>query len=117
MKLTTLFLAICFVFIGYPSALYADSKQPLSSVYVYKPDGTKQCETDPGIKLVTMERDLTSVGVKVISRRKGYDGREGIALCGAPSGKINIYEITSPDLPIAIDQDFMKLPVAGTKNE
>jgi len=117
MKHTTLLLAICFIFVGYPSALYADSKQAVSSVYVYKLDGTKQCEKDPGIKLAKMEQDLISAGVKVVSRRKGYDGREGIALCGAPTGQINIYEISSSDLPVAIGQDFMKLPMAGTKNE
>ncbi len=117
MRHTTLLLAICFIFVGYPFRLYADSKQPVSSVYVYKLDGTKQCETDPGITLVTMERDLISAGVKVISRRKGFDGREGITLCGAPTGQINIYEISRSDLPVAIGQDFMKLPMTGTKNE
>ena len=90
MKRTTLLLAICFIFVGYPSALYADANQPVSSVYVYKQNGTKQCDTDPGIQLVTMERDLTSAGVEVISRRKGFDGREGVALCRAPTGEINI---------------------------
>ena len=117
MKRTTLLLAICFIFVAYPSALYADANQPVSSVYVYKLAGTKQCDTDPGITLVTMERDLTSAGVEVISRRKGFDGREGVALCGTPTGEINIYEITSSDLPVAIGQDFMKLPTTGTKNE
>ena len=89
MKRTTLLLTIC-LFVAYPSALYADANQPVSSVYVYKLAGTKQCETDPGITLVTMERDLTSAGVEVISRRKGFDGREGVALCGTPTGEINI---------------------------
>ena len=117
MKRTTLLFAICFIFVGYPSALYAEANQSVSSVYVYKLDGTKQCETDPGITLVTMEQDLISAGVKVISRRRGFDGREGIALCGAPTGQINIYEISSSDLPVAIGQDIMKLPMTGTKNE
>lgn len=117
MKHATLLLAICFIFVAYPSALYAEANQSVSSVYVYKLDGTKQCETDPGITLVTMEQDLISAGVKVISRRRGFDGREGIALCGAPTGQINIYEISSSDLPVAIGQDFMKLPMTGTKNE
>ena len=117
MKRATLLLAICFIFVAYPSALYADANQTVSSVYVYKLAGTMQCETDPGIQLVTMEQDLISAGVKVISRRKRFDGREGVALCGAPTGEINIYEITSSDLPVAIGQDFMKLPTTGTKNE
>ena len=116
-KHVTLLLAICFIFVGYSFTLYADSNQPVSSVYVYKLDGTKQCETDPGITLVTMEQDLISAGVKVISRRKGFDGREGIALCGEPTGQINIYEISGSDLPVAIGQDFMKLPKTGAKNE
>ena len=63
MKRTTLLLTIC-LFVAYPSALYADANQPVSSVYVYKLAGTKQCETDPGITLVTMERDLNSAEEK-----------------------------------------------------
>ena len=29
----------------------------------------------------------------------------------------SIYEINSSDLPVAIGQDFVKLPMTGTKNE
>jgi len=87
---TTLLWVICFWFIGKPAAVYSGDKQAIASVYVYKLDGTRQCESNTGINLLKMEQELVSTGIKVISRRKGFDGREGIALCGAATGQINI---------------------------
>jgi len=57
-----------------------------------------------------MANDLESMGINVISRQKGYDGREGIAKCGSPTGQINIFEINSSDLPDTVNLGFKKLP-------
>ena len=78
--------------------------------YVFKSDGSKQCESDSGVDLATMSKELITVGIKVYSQKKGHDGREGIALCGAPTGQINIYEIVSDDLAQAVKKGFEKLP-------
>jgi hypothetical protein len=56
-----------------------------------------------------MELELKTAGIKVFSRRKGYDGREGIAICGSPTGQINIYEIASGDLSAAVSLGFKQL--------
>ena len=57
-----------------------------------------------------MALELAGAGIEVFSRRKGYDGREGIAVCGAPTGQINIYEIASSDLSAALRLGFKQLP-------
>ena len=79
-------------------------------IYVIKADGSKQCESDSGVDLATMRKELSTVGIKVYSQKKGHDGREGIALCGSPTGQINIYEIASDDLAQAVKNGFEKLP-------
>lgn len=107
LKRATLLWVLCLGFIGYPFAVYSDNKQSTSSVHVYKLDGTRHCESGLEINLFTMEQELISTGIKVISRRKGFDGREGVALCGAQTGQINIYEISTSDLSVAISQGFM----------
>lgn len=81
-----------------------------NTLFVFKPDGTLQCDKSPGIALGSMEQELRSVGIKVFSSRKAYDGREGIALCGAPTGQINVYEITPSDVSEALGLGFKQLP-------
>ena len=60
------------------------------SLFVCQPSGAMHCEPDSGIDLSTMGQQLTEAGVKVISMRMGFNGREGVALCGNPTGEINI---------------------------
>lgn len=79
-------------------------------LFVYKLDGTKHCEPHAGVSLDSMALEFTDAGIEVFSSRKGHDGREGIALCGAPTGQINIYEILSADLTSALSMGFKQLP-------
>ncbi len=86
--------------------------QPASEVetaFVYKPDGTQHCETTRGISLDSMAQELIRSGISVYSQRKSYDGREGIALCGGPTGSINAYEIAVSDLLRASQSGFQRL--------
>jgi hypothetical protein len=87
-----------------------DRVSAASSLFVFKLDGTTHCEDAKGVSLDSMEQELTTAGIKVISRQKGYDGREGIAVCGAPTGQINIYEIASSDVSAALGLGFRQLP-------
>ncbi len=98
------------VFLSYAAVIYAGGNTTGSTLFVYKPDGTIQCDKFQGVALDTMEQELTSADIKVFSRRKGYDGREGIALCGAPTGQINVYEIASSDVSEAVRIGFKQLP-------
>ena len=63
------------------------------TLWVFKLDGTVHCGPPEGIAPEVMARELTASGIPVLAVRKGHDGREGIALCGQPTGQINLYEI------------------------
>ena len=80
-------------------------------------DGTIHCDKSPGMTLDRIGQELSSAGIKVFSSRKGYDGREGIALCGTPTGQINIYEIASSDVFEALLLGFKQLPENSIRKE
>lgn len=68
----------------------------VSSIWVYKFDGTIQCEADvKEISLERMREELSKLigGDNILSMKKGQ--RPVITLCGITTGKINCYEITS----------------------
>ena len=110
MRLINFILIMSLGFFIYPVVIHADDISSSSTVFVFKLDGTVHCENSKGITLDSMEQKLTSAGIRAFSRRKGYDGREGIAVCGAPTGQANIYEIASSDLFIALKLGFRPLP-------
>ena len=86
----------------------------MNSLFVYHLNGTKHCEPDSGIGSATMGQQLTNAGIKIISMHKGFDGREGIAVCGSPTGEINIQEIPTSNLSVALRIGFKRL--VGNKN-
>jgi hypothetical protein len=90
--------------------LWAEATSAASTLFVFKPDGTIHCDKSPGMTLDRIGQELSSAGIKVFSSRKGYDGREGIALCGTPTGQINVYEIASSDVFEALRLGFKQLP-------
>jgi hypothetical protein len=114
MKITALIMAICLGFFSCPLWVHSEAEPLVRTIFVFKIDGTKHCEPFVGVDLDSMENELTAAGIKVLSRRKGYDGREGIAICGAPTGQINIYEIASSDLFTALSLGFKQLPKTGS---
>ncbi len=87
--MTNLLLSI---FIGIVA--FAGGKEP--RVFVAKPDNSKQCESDSGISLDTMEKELKEI--KVFSKSKGDDGKMYAAVCGGKTGRLNVFEITQKDL-------------------
>ena len=76
---------------------------------VYKPDGSRHCNSAAGISLDAMAQELVGSGIVVYSQRKSYDGREGIALCDRPTGSINVYEIGISHLSAALELGFKRL--------
>ena len=90
--------------------LWAEDTSAASTLFVFKPDGTIHCNKSPGMTLDRIGQELSSAGIKVFSSRKGYDGREGIALCGTPTGQINVYEIASSDVFEALRLGFKQMP-------
>jgi len=101
------------IFIGlltFPLLIHSAGTPSVPTLFVYKLDGTKHCEPYAGVSLDSMALELAGAGIEVFSSRKGYDGREGIAICGEPTGQINIYEILSSDLAAALSMGFKQLP-------
>ena len=70
-------------------------------VEVYKYDGTLQCQRGKEIPLDVMAKELADKGIEVKASRKGTDGLLHIAMCGASTGKLNVYSIASEALPQA----------------
>ena len=110
MRFINIILIASLGFFSFLLIIYSGKASSGNTVFVYKPDGTLHCKNSKGITLDSMKQQLTSAGIKVLSSRKGYDGREGIAFCGNPTGQINIYEIASSDLSVALKIGFKPLP-------
>ncbi len=110
MKTVNFKLLTFLVFLSYAAVVSAGGNSTASTRFVFKPDGTIQCDKSQGVALGSMVQELKSADIKVFSMRKGYDGREGIALCGAPTGQINVYEIAISDVSEAVSLGFKQLP-------
>ena len=95
---------------------HAGQSGATDTTFVYKPDGTRHCNNAPGISLDSMAQELVGSGIVVLSQRKSYDGREGIALCDDPSGSINVYEIGKSNLPKALELGFKRLDKAASES-
>ena len=110
MKKATLILAIFIGLLTSPWLIHSAGAPSVRTLFVYKLDGTKHCEPYAGVSVDLMALELAGAGIEVFSSRKGYDGREGIAICGEPTGQVNIYEILSSDLAAALSMSFKQLP-------
>lgn len=94
MKLPTLSLIVCLILSGCAHVHNPDR------IMVYKYDGSVQCEAS-GVAVEDMRRELTRAGVEVVCGRKAQDGRAYPAMCGAATGRINVYTIDAADLDAA----------------
>lgn len=68
---------------------------------VFKYDGTLQCGGGSERSLADMRKELDDASVTVLSQRKDSDGMIRIQTCGASTGKINVFVISSEDLESA----------------
>jgi hypothetical protein len=71
------------------------------TIQVYKYDGTLQCGLGKEVPLDAMAAELTAAEIEILSSRKGHDGLDHIAVCGASTGSINVYTIPQVELAIA----------------
>ena len=74
-------------------------EQPTVEVYRY--DGTLQCGLGKEIPLEVTAGELAAAQIEVLSSRKGRDGLDHIAVCGASTGAINIFTIAQKSLAAA----------------
>jgi hypothetical protein len=66
---------------------------------VFRYDGSLQCGMGQAVPLDEMAKELTAANIKVLSSEKRVVPGFIIALCGAPTGIANVYEIAKDDLP------------------
>jgi hypothetical protein len=64
---------------------------------VYRPDGSLQCDMGSARSLAEDQKDLESLGAKVISSEKKMLPFRVGARCGAPTNKANTYVISESD--------------------
>jgi hypothetical protein len=88
-----------------------------SAVEVYKYDGSLQCDRGKEISLQDMAGELTENGIGVKASRKGSDGRMHITMCGASTGRLNVYSIATESLPRARELGFELLVTRQMTNE
>ena len=69
------------------------------TVRVFRYDGSLQCGMGQAVPLDDMAKELTAVNIRVLSSEKRVVSGFIIALCGAPTGIANVYEIAKDDLP------------------
>lgn len=76
------------------------ANEPQARLKVFKPDLAAQCESS-GISLAEMQGELSGSNITVHCAQKGHNGMMQMAVCGAPTGGINIYTIDENKLPQA----------------
>lgn len=109
----SLFLPAHYVVISKPGVpvRFVDAHDPSSettgAVWVYRSDGSRQGQGG-GVSVEKMERELTSLGrlVHVYSGRKRHDGMAHAAVLGESTGRINLYEIDTSGLDLALAAGF-----------
>src|SRR5207247_9295010 len=75
------------------------------TVKVFRYDGSLQCGMGQAVPLDEMAKELAAVNIRVLSSEKRVVSGFIIALCGAPTGMANVYDIAKDDLPpISADQ-------------
>ena len=102
-------LVLLLTMVWLPFSACAQQSDGTEEAYVYKLDGSRHCDKSPGISLDIMANELIDSGIAVSARRKSHDGREGIAVCGKPTGSINVYRIAGSDLARALESGFQRL--------
>ena len=69
------------------------------TVKIFRYDGSLQCGMGQAVPLDEMAKELAAANIKVLSSEKSVVSGLIIALCGAPTGMANVYEIAKDDLP------------------
>jgi hypothetical protein len=79
------------------------------TVKVFRYDGSLQCSMGQAVPLDEMAKELTAVNIRILLSEKRVVSGLVIALCGAPTGIANVYEIAKDDLPrLPADQQGVK---------
>ena len=75
---------------------------------IYRYAGSVQC-TARGMSLAEAQRMLTGAGIAVLAGACGLDGMNYPAVCGAPDGRIHIFEVPAAQARAATAIGFASL--------
>ena len=87
-----------------PKLLTEEEKK--QRVWVYKYDGSLQCNLGRKISVAEMAKELS--GVKIYSQKNKHDGLMHIQACGTTTGRANVYQIHRKDLKKALAKGFQE---------
>lgn len=82
------------------------TKQGEKKIWVWKHDGSKQCDSPSQLTPSRAALDLKQAGVMVYQSRTGSDGMMYPSVCGAGTGKTVELEIASADIAKAQQSGF-----------
>lgn len=77
---------------------------PQERVWVFQYDGSKQCGEAPATPIAEMQKQLGDI--PVYGSENKADGLMHIQMCGAPTGKANVYWIDRSRLSDALAKGF-----------
>ncbi len=97
------------------AACESDANPPPSTL-VFKPRGSVQCVSG-GTPPAVMSLELTNAGIVVLSSACGVDGLARPAVCGAPDGAINIFEVPESQASNALSLSFFLLSTLPTASK
>ncbi len=80
--------------------------KPNDRVRIAKADGSLQCGMGKSLSLQEMQKDLK--GLTIFSSENKPDGLMHIQVCGSPTGRHNVYEISRADLEKAKQLGFQE---------
>lgn len=80
---------------------------------VFKTMGSRQC-SGGGVSLAVLQTQLAAANVQVHSAACGTDGLTTAAVCGAPDGRIGIFEISPDQAAAAAAAGFAPLGTLAT---
>jgi len=83
-------------------------RSPDTTMSVFKGQGGEQCKPDP-LNLDAMQSQLVAANVEVRAVSCGTDGLVNAAVCGAPTGRIGIFDIPATQLAAARSAGFAPL--------
>ncbi len=75
--------------------------------FVFKSEGSKQCDSKSGIKIEKVAESLN--GIHVFSSDTRSDGNMHMTLCGAATGRIHVFEIREAEKSAALSAGFKEL--------
>ncbi len=79
-----------------------------SPIWVAKADGSKSCGAKAGASLEAMSAPLKKLGIRVLQSVKAHDGMMHTQVCGASTGMLNAYQVSSKDLEKAKGAGFFE---------